>query len=131
MKSDQELITGDNSGGCVLWINFDERTMELRPFDWFGGRPGRRIPGLGTRKRVIRGAQEQPPSFLRGGQRGNEEARAVTFDGLGSLIGIDIFPNLTRAVKTQNFDAGFVSSLELAIYCSRSLNGLRHRGQSH
>ena len=41
MKSDQEPITGDNFGGCVLWINFDERTMELRPFDWFGGRPSR------------------------------------------------------------------------------------------
>jgi len=43
MKSDQEPITGDNFGGCVLWINFDERTMELRPYDWFGGRPERGI----------------------------------------------------------------------------------------
>lgn len=35
--------------GCILWILFDQRTLELGPYLWFGGRPGERLPALGDK----------------------------------------------------------------------------------
>ena len=32
--------------GCVIWVRFDEDTMKLGPFLWFGGKPGKEIPSL-------------------------------------------------------------------------------------
>jgi hypothetical protein len=34
--------------GCVVWTIFDEATMELGPFLWFGGKPGKPLPNLST-----------------------------------------------------------------------------------
>jgi hypothetical protein len=33
-------------GGCVIWIEFDEDTLELGPYRWFGGPPGQLLPEL-------------------------------------------------------------------------------------
>jgi hypothetical protein len=35
--------------GCVIWIMFDQHTMDLGPYLWFGGKPGRPLPSLGGR----------------------------------------------------------------------------------
>lgn len=35
--------------GCVVWLRFDDRTMNLGPFLWFGGTPGERMPNLGDK----------------------------------------------------------------------------------
>jgi hypothetical protein len=35
--------------GCVLWVQFDPRTMALGPFLWYGGAPGQPLPTLGDR----------------------------------------------------------------------------------
>lgn len=35
--------------GCVIWIMFDQETMELGPYLWFGGEPGKPLPALGER----------------------------------------------------------------------------------
>jgi len=35
--------------GCILWILFDQRSLELGPYLWFGGKPGERIPALGDK----------------------------------------------------------------------------------
>ncbi|MDP5206020.1 hypothetical protein ORI99_03035, partial [Alishewanella sp. SMS9] len=32
--------------GCVLWIFFDETTMQLGPFLFFGGQPGEKLPDI-------------------------------------------------------------------------------------
>lgn len=32
--------------GCVIWIVFDESTLSLGPFRWFGGEPGSPLPSL-------------------------------------------------------------------------------------
>ena len=37
---------GLKPSGCVVWIRFDKETLDLGPFFFFGGRPGRRLPGL-------------------------------------------------------------------------------------
>ena len=35
--------------GCVIWMVFDPKTVDLGPFYWFGGSPGRPLPSLGDR----------------------------------------------------------------------------------
>jgi hypothetical protein len=35
--------------GCVIWILFDEKTLRLGPFLWFGGAPGQPLPDLGDK----------------------------------------------------------------------------------
>ena len=34
----------DKPSGCVVWICFDEDTLELGPFYFFGGEPGKPMP---------------------------------------------------------------------------------------
>jgi hypothetical protein len=36
----------DKPSGCVLWIYFNEDTLELGPFLFFGAQPGERLPAL-------------------------------------------------------------------------------------
>jgi hypothetical protein len=35
--------------GCVIWVLFDPDTLELGPFLWFGGTPGKPLPPTGDR----------------------------------------------------------------------------------
>ncbi len=35
--------------GCVIWIIFDQLTVELGPYLWFGGEPGMPLPPIGER----------------------------------------------------------------------------------
>jgi hypothetical protein len=37
-------------GGCVVWVYFDPKTMELGPFYWFGGQPSNPLPKISTFK---------------------------------------------------------------------------------
>lgn len=39
---------GDKPSGCVVWMGFDPRTIELGPFYWFGGIPGEPLPRIDT-----------------------------------------------------------------------------------
>jgi hypothetical protein len=34
--------------GCVIWLQFDPETLELGPFCWFGGEPGKPLPDIST-----------------------------------------------------------------------------------
>jgi hypothetical protein len=36
----------EKSSGCVVWIYFDEDTLELGPFLFFGGTPGNQLPDI-------------------------------------------------------------------------------------
>lgn len=40
------LRLGDQPSGCVVWIRFDARTLDLGPFLWFGGAPGEPLPDI-------------------------------------------------------------------------------------
>ena len=40
------LRLADKPSGCVIWIRFDPKTMELGPFLWFGSGPGKPLPDL-------------------------------------------------------------------------------------
>lgn len=37
------------SSGCVIWTLFDQTTLELGPYLWLGGEPGKPLPPLGDR----------------------------------------------------------------------------------
>lgn len=43
----------EKPSGCVVWIRFDQNTMDLGPYLWFGSSPGQPLPditGLKTAK---------------------------------------------------------------------------------
>ncbi|MDF1822272.1 MAG: hypothetical protein P1U64_11890 [Alcanivoracaceae bacterium] len=50
----------DKPSGCVIWIYFDEETLELGPFLYFGSEPGQPLPSLDSLKvaRHTRGNQD-------------------------------------------------------------------------
>lgn len=83
---------GAKPSGCVLWVFFDRETLELGPFYWFGGKPGRRLPDL-TGFRVARhtkgdssGVKKERPA-LRVVPKGRFEALESIGDVLGRLFG--------------------------------------------
>lgn len=36
----------EKPSGCVVWVYFDEETLSLGPFYFFGGHPGKALPSL-------------------------------------------------------------------------------------
>ena len=40
------IALGEKPSGCVLWVMFNPSTVELGPFLWFGGKPGRKLPEI-------------------------------------------------------------------------------------
>ena len=40
----------EKPSGCVVWIYFDENTLELGPFLFFGGEPGQSLPSISDAK---------------------------------------------------------------------------------
>jgi hypothetical protein len=43
------LKLADKPSGCVIWVLFDQETLQLGPYLWFGGAPGLRLPALGDK----------------------------------------------------------------------------------
>lgn len=46
---DINVALASKPSGCVIWIMFDQSTMDLGPYLWFGGEPGQPLPQLGDR----------------------------------------------------------------------------------
>ena len=44
------LKLGDKPSGCVVWIYFKKDTLELGPFYFFGGLPGKPLPDIQAAK---------------------------------------------------------------------------------
>lgn len=49
----------DKSSGCVIWIYFDEDTLALGPFLFFGGKPGEKLPDMEKEKTARHGKGDQ------------------------------------------------------------------------
>ena len=50
--------------GCVVWIGIDKETLQLGPFLWFGGRPGRPLPDISqyqNPRRAMHNAKRERP----------------------------------------------------------------------
>jgi len=43
------LKLADKPSGCVIWVLFDQDTLQLGPFLWFGGAPGKTMPPVGDK----------------------------------------------------------------------------------
>jgi hypothetical protein len=39
----------EKPSGCVVWIGINKDTLELGPFMWFGGFPGKPLPDISAR----------------------------------------------------------------------------------
>ncbi|MCG0237713.1 MAG: hypothetical protein L6E13_00065 [Firmicutes bacterium] len=40
------LKLSQKPSGCVVWVHFDDGTMELGPLYWFGSEPGKPLPDI-------------------------------------------------------------------------------------
>ncbi len=40
------IALAEKPSGCVIWVRFNEDTLDLGPFLWFGGKPGEPLPDL-------------------------------------------------------------------------------------
>ena len=45
-RQNVHINLGKKPGGCIVWVVFERKTLELGPFLWFGGSPGKRLPSL-------------------------------------------------------------------------------------
>ena len=45
-KQNVNLRLAEKPSGCVVWVVFDESTLALGPFLWFGGPPGSPLPNI-------------------------------------------------------------------------------------
>ena len=41
---------GEKPSGCVVWMRFDDETLALGPFFWFGGAPNKPLPSMASFK---------------------------------------------------------------------------------
>jgi len=48
-KITASLKLKDKPAGCIIWIMFDQETLELGPYLWFGSEPGKVLPDLGDK----------------------------------------------------------------------------------
>ena len=44
------LSLAEKPSGCVVWVYFDPNSLELGPFLYFGGEPGRKLPDIDSFK---------------------------------------------------------------------------------
>jgi hypothetical protein len=54
----------EKPSGCVVWIGIDKDTLELGPYMWFGGLPGKPLPDISGRpnpKRATHNAEGVRP----------------------------------------------------------------------
>lgn len=80
-KVDINTALAKKTSGCVIWLLFDELTLELGPFLWFGAEPGHRLPDLGDRVgRHTRGNKGE-----KGYRKNIRQVRRSAFRSLSSM----------------------------------------------
>lgn len=85
-KQNVHVRLANKPSGCVVWIYFDERTLALGPFLYFGGEPGKPLPSLETAKVAkhtkpnLEGQKSERPNI--------REIRRPEFSSFSTLDGI-------------------------------------------
>ncbi len=69
-------------GGCVIWLFFDDTTLDFCSFRWFGAEPGERLPALGNKIARHAKANSRGEKTLRPQIR---EVKKSAFRSLGSI----------------------------------------------
>ncbi|NHO87660.1 hypothetical protein G8768_11915 [Pseudoteredinibacter isoporae] len=49
-KQNVHVKLSEKPSGCIIWVYFNEETLELGPFYFFGAAPGKPLPSLETAK---------------------------------------------------------------------------------
>jgi hypothetical protein len=86
---DISLKLAKKPSGCVIWLEFDEQTLKLGPYRWFGAAPHQPLPSLGDKiSRHTRGHTKGPnPQRLRRPEhRVVGKAQFRTFDRIEPLV---------------------------------------------
>jgi hypothetical protein len=73
-------------GGCVLWLEFDNNTLNIERIFWFGGKAGSPLPDLGLRvsrhsKGTSEGTKKERPLH-----RVLTRGRCQALDGISELV---------------------------------------------
>lgn len=81
----------EKPSGCVVWLEIDRTTLALQRYLWFGGKPGSRLPDLGSRashhsRANSNGYKSERPMHRQLG-KSCFEALASVEDLLGRLFG--------------------------------------------
>ena len=85
-KQNLHVRLGEKPSGCVVWIYFDEQTLALGPFLYFGGEPGERLPCMEGAKVAKHTRANQDGKK---GERPNiREIRRGEFSSFSTLAGI-------------------------------------------
>ena len=85
-RQNLHLRLGDKPSGCVIWLYFDEDTLALGPYLYFGGEPGKPLPSLAGAKVAKHTKADQAGTK---GQRPNiREIKRSDFTSFASLEGI-------------------------------------------
>lgn len=72
-------------GGCVIWIEFDQASLALERFYWFGGEPGTGLPDLGSSMSRHSKANSLGEKTERPVHRVLSKARFDPFDSIGEV----------------------------------------------
>ena len=72
--------------GCVVWIYFDEVSLDLGPFLWFGSEPGKCLPNLGDKLARHSKANSSGVKSLKTKHREVPRTRFVTISTMDELI---------------------------------------------
>jgi len=81
-KISANLKLKEKPSGCVIWILFDQETLALGPYLWFGNDPGNMLPELGDRVTKHSKANSRGEKLPRPGLR---EIRRGSFQTLHSM----------------------------------------------
>ena len=76
----------EQESGCVIWVLFDQDTLELGPFLWFGGKPRDRLTDLGTKIAKHTRANSQGHKSERPGLRVLPRRSFTKLDSISGVI---------------------------------------------
>jgi hypothetical protein len=82
--------------GCVVWIKFDQDTLKLGPFLWFGGSPTENLPPLGDRPARHTRRNRMGTRSLRENLRDVSESKFTKLATMSDLV-TKLFGSVTSA----------------------------------
>jgi hypothetical protein len=78
------ILLADKPSGCVVFLRFDSETLDLGPFAFFGGAPGRKLPALAGMK-----VGRHPKANAKGQKTERPRIRVVPLSRFDRLATID------------------------------------------
>jgi len=86
-KITASLKLKDKPSGCVIWILFDQETLELGPYLWFGSEPGSALPDLGDKVAKHSKANSQGEKLARPGLREMARRSFTELQSMDEVVG--------------------------------------------